>query len=103
MPAAQRWVWVSGLTVLMVGLVAALQVPVLAGYITVFGLAIVLNATLFIPTGRSAVMIAAAVMLNPLAVAVLLGIGGTLGELVGYGLGRSSRGVIGDGKADQVP
>ncbi len=36
-------------------------------------------------------MVAGALVLNPLAVAVLTGIGGAVGEITGYALGRSSR------------
>ena len=36
-------------------------------------------------------MVASALVLNPLAVAVLTGIGGAMGEMTGYALGRASQ------------
>ena len=38
-------------------------------------------------------MLAGAFVLNPLAVAVLTGVGGAVGEMTGYAVGRSSRTV----------
>ena len=59
-----------------------------------FGSSVVTNAVLFIPSGRGAIMVGAALVLNPLAVAVLTGAGGALGEMTGYALGRSSRRLV---------
>ena len=42
-------------------------------------------------------MVAGAMVLNPLAVAVLAGLGGALGEVTGYALGRSTRRLVGHG------
>ena len=56
-----------------------------------FGSIVLTNAILFLPSGRGAIMVGAALVLNPLAVAVLTGTGGALGEITGYVLGRSSR------------
>ena len=79
---------VGGVLLAVVGIA---QGPHLMGYLTVFGLSIATNAVLFLPSGRGAIMVAAALVLNPLAVAVLTGLGGALGEITGYALGRSSR------------
>ena len=79
------------------GLVAAVWVtngPLLIAYLGVFVLSAATNAIMFLPSGRGAIMVAAALTLNPLAVAVLAGVGGAVGELSGYALGRSSRGLM---------
>jgi len=68
--------------------------PHLVGYLGVFGLSVLTNALLFIPSGRWGVMVAGILVLNPFAVAVLCGVGGALGELTGYALGRSSRKLL---------
>ena len=39
-------------------------------------------------------MVGAALVLNPLAIAALTGVGGALGEVTGYALGRSSRKLV---------
>ena len=68
-----------------------IQGPQLMGYLGMFGFSVLSNAVLFLPSGRGAVMVGGALVLNPLAVAVLTGIGGAVGEITGYILGRSSR------------
>ena len=70
----------------------------MSGYLGVFGFSVLANAMLFLPSGRGVVMIAGALVLNPLAVAVLTGMGGAIGELTGYALGRSTRKVVKKGK-----
>jgi membrane protein YqaA with SNARE-associated domain len=70
----------------------------LSGYLGVFGFSVLTNAILFLPSGRGVVMVAGAMVLNPLAVAVLTGIGGAIGELTGYALGRSTRKLVKNGK-----
>ena len=69
--------------------------PWILGYLGVFGFSALANAILFLPSGRGAVMVAGALTLNPLAVAVLTGVGGAIGEITGYALGRSSRALPG--------
>jgi len=83
--------------VLLVGIGVTLG-PQLMGYLSVFGFSVISNAVLFVPSGRGAVMIASALVLNPLAVAVLTGTGGALGEVTGYALGYSSRKLVKRGK-----
>ena len=68
--------------------------PRLAAYLGVFGSSVVTNGMLFLPSGRVVIMVGAALVLNPLAVAVLSGVGGALGEITGYALGRSSRKLV---------
>ncbi|MFC1935394.1 VTT domain-containing protein [Chloroflexota bacterium] len=74
------------------------QGPQLTGYLGVFGFSVLSNAVLFLPSGRGVVMVSGALVLNPLAVAVLTGIGGAVGEITGYALGRSSRKFVKGGK-----
>ena len=50
--------------------------PEMMGYLGVFGFSVLANAVLFLPSGRGAVMVAGALALNPMAVAVLTGVGG---------------------------
>ena len=86
----------AGLVVAAAGVVAG---PRLMGYFGVFGFSVAANATLFLPSGRGAVMLAGALVLNPMAVAVLTGVGGAIGEITGYALGRSSRKLVKPKKA----
>ena len=76
------------------------QGPRLMGYLGVFGFSVLANAILFLPSGRGAVMVAGALGLNPLAVAILTGVGGAIGEITGYALGRSSHRLV---KTGMVP
>ena len=76
--------------------------PHLMGYLGVFVFSTLANAILFLPSGRGAVMVAGALVLNPMAVALLTGIGGAIGELTGYALGHSTRKVVKPGKV-KVP
>jgi len=83
---------------MLIGVGVATHGPLLMAYVGVFGLSILTNAILFVPSGRGAVMVAGALILNPLAVAILSGIGGALGEMTGYVLGYSPRSLIKKGK-----
>ncbi len=76
-----------GISLAVVGIT---QGPQLTGYIGVFGFSVLANAILFLPSGRGAIMVGGALVLNPLAVAVLAGVGGAIGGITGYILGRSS-------------
>ena len=80
----------SALAAALLAVVGVTQGSGLAGYASIFGLSILLNALLFVPAGRGAVLLAGAIVLNPLAVAILSGVGGALGEMTRYALGRSS-------------
>ena len=88
----------SGASMLLLLALGVTQGWGLSGYLGVFGFSVLTNAILFLPSGRGAVMVAGAMVLNPLAVAVLTGIGGAIGELTGYALGRSTRKVVKKGK-----
>ena len=98
MSGPQRGVVISVLTAAVLAPVVVTQGPQVTGYLTVFGLSILFNALLFVPVDRGAVMLAGAMVLDPLAVAILSGVGGALGELTGCVLGRSSNNLIKTGK-----
>lgn len=85
----------TGFAVVVTGLVAG---PRMMGYVSLFGLSVLTNAVLFIPSGRGPVMLAAAFTLNPWIVSIVSGIGGGIGEISGYAIGRSSKKLIKDGK-----
>ena len=97
----QRRTWLisaSGTSIVLLVALGVTQGWGLSGYVGVFGFSVLTNAILFLPSGRGAVMVAGAMVLNPLAVAVLTGIGGAIGELTGYALGRSTRKLVKHGK-----
>ena len=71
--------------------------PAMMGYLFVFGFSLFSNA-LPIPFGTTAVMVAFAMILNPIVLAVLAGVGGALGKITGYAVGCSSRRLISDKK-----
>ena len=89
----QRLLVSAGVVGGLMAIAGLTQDPKLMAYLSVFGLSVATNAILFLPSGRGAIIIAAAMVLNPFAVAVLTGVGGAIGELTGYAVGRSSRAV----------
>jgi membrane protein YqaA with SNARE-associated domain len=66
------------------------------GYLGVFLLGMLANATIFLPAPSWAVTIAAGATLNPLLVAMAAGAGEALGELTGYLAGSSGSIVLED-------
>ena len=64
--------------------------PVFLAYTGLLAFSIVSNS-IPVPFGGSAVLVSASAMLNPFTVALLMGVGGALGKIPGYALGRSSR------------
>ena len=58
-----------------------------AGYLGVFVLTFLSAATIFLPSGGSAVVIFAGAALNPVLVGLLAGTAAALGELTGYAVG----------------
>lgn len=99
----QRWASISarervlGLAVIGAAGLAAVGAGVGAramAYLSVFVGSAVASAILFLPSSRWAILIGGALVLNPWAVAVLSGIGGAVGELSGYFLGRSSSKIV---------
>jgi membrane protein DedA with SNARE-associated domain len=63
-------------------------------YLGVFLIALLANATVFLPAPGVAIVFAMGSMLNPLGVALAAGAGGALGELTGYLAGFSGQAVV---------
>jgi membrane protein DedA with SNARE-associated domain len=64
------------------------------GYPGIFLIALLANATVFLPAPGVAVVFAMGSIFNPLGVALAAGTGGTLGELSGYLAGFSGQAII---------
>jgi membrane protein DedA with SNARE-associated domain len=64
------------------------------GYAGVFLIALMANATVFLPAPGVAIIYAMGAVLNPLWVGVVAGTGGALGELSGYLAGFSGQAVV---------
>lgn len=64
------------------------------GYPGIFVVALMANATVFLPAPGVAVVFAMGSIFNPLGVALAAGAGGALGELSGYLAGFSGRAVV---------
>ncbi len=64
------------------------------GFIGIFLISIVANATIIIPLPGVILTSAMATIFNPLGVAIAAGSGAALGELTGYLAGFSSQGVV---------
>jgi len=64
------------------------------GYPGIFLVALIANATVFLPAPGVAVVFAMGSIFNPLGVALAAGTGGALGELSGYLVGFSGQAVI---------
>ncbi len=90
---------ISILSALLIAGLGIYQGAQAMAYLGIFGFSALSSAILFLPSGRGAVMVTGALVLNPLAVAVVSGIGGGLGDVAGYTLGRSSRTLIKKGYA----
>jgi membrane protein DedA with SNARE-associated domain len=69
------------------------------GYVGVFLLSLLGNATIILPAPSLALVFAVGSVLNPLLVGLAAGIGEALGELTGYAAGFAGRAVIEDYKA----
>ena len=68
------------------------------GYPAIAGLSFLASAGMVIPVPGMASVCAGGLLLNPLLVALVAGATGTLGELTGYALGYSGRGVVTRGR-----
>jgi membrane protein YqaA with SNARE-associated domain len=66
------------------------------GYLGVFLLSLVGNATIILPAPSLALVFAMGSVLNPLLVGLVAGVGEALGELTGYAAGFAGRAVIED-------
>jgi membrane protein DedA with SNARE-associated domain len=64
------------------------------GYPGIFAVALLANATVFLPAPGVAVIFAMGSIFNPLGVALAAGTGGALGELSGYLAGFGGRAVV---------
>jgi membrane protein DedA with SNARE-associated domain len=64
------------------------------GYYGIFFIALLANATVFLPAPGVAIVFAMGSMLNPLGVALAAGAGGAFGELTGYLAGFSGQAVV---------
>ena len=92
--ASRRTISITALVAVLLVAAGFMAGPRLVAYLAVFGASVATNAMLFVPSGRGAIMVGAALVLNPLAVAALTGVGGAVGEITGYALGRSSRKLV---------
>jgi len=63
------------------------------GYLGVFLIGLVSNATMFLPTPSLLLLFALGAAFNPVLVGLVGGAGGTIGELTGYIAGHSGRGI----------
>jgi membrane protein YqaA with SNARE-associated domain len=90
----------SILTLIIVVLVAAffmrndLPTGDKATYPTIFMLNVISSATFFVPLPAVASVCIGGALLNPMMVALVSGLGGTLGEITGYLVGYSGRGIV---------
>jgi uncharacterized membrane protein YdjX (TVP38/TMEM64 family) len=64
------------------------------GYLGIFLVSIVANATIIIPLPGVAVTYAAGTIFNPFLVGIAAGTGAAIGELTGYAAGFSGQGVV---------
>jgi uncharacterized membrane protein YdjX (TVP38/TMEM64 family) len=64
------------------------------GYPGIFIIAMLANATVFLPAPGVAVVFAMGSIFNPLIVALFAGTGAAIGELVGYLAGYSGQGIV---------
>lgn len=65
------------------------------GYLSAFVLSVIFNATLILPAGNMAILMAlGTTMPSPVVVGLVGGTGAAIGEIVGYIAGRSGRGLV---------
>jgi membrane protein YqaA with SNARE-associated domain len=68
------------------------------GYLGAFLISLIANASIVLPVPGLALLIVLGKLFNPFLVALFGGIGGAIGELTGYMLGRSGRGITSNNK-----
>lgn len=85
---------VIAITVYVYSIRDHVQEFVVYGYPGIFLIALMSNATVFLPAPGVAVVFAMGSIFNPLGVAIAAGTGGALGELSGYLAGFSGQAVI---------
>lgn len=64
------------------------------GYVVLFGLVLILSASLFLPLPVFAVVVAAASVLDPFWVGLVAGVASAIGELSGYFIGVGSERIL---------
>jgi membrane protein YqaA with SNARE-associated domain len=103
---AKRSIWKMALTVVALGAMSGLFLffPIEWervgnwGYLGVFLVTFVATASFILPIPYLLIVARAAFYLDPLMVTLVAGLAGALGELTGYILGASGRGLIPQGK-----
>ena len=68
------------------------------GYLGAFLISLIANASIILPVPGLALLIGLGNLFNPFLVALFGGLGGALGEMTGYMLGRSGRGITSNNK-----
>lgn len=102
-PTKQVWISLIAMVVVIAVVVSLYFVRGLfdlsqVGYPAIAALSFFASAGLVIPVSGLASVCAGGILLNPLLVALVAGTTGTIGELTGYGLGFSGRGVLKRGR-----
>lgn len=102
-PRKQVWISLTAMVVVIAVVVSLYFVRGLldlsqVGYPAIAALSFFASAGLVVPLPGLASVCAGGVLLNPLLVALVAGTTGTVGELTGYGLGFSGRGVLKRGR-----
>ena len=87
---------VIGIVALVYSLRDRAQELAVYGYPGVFLIALLANATVFIPAPGVAVVFAMGAVFNPLFVGLAAGAGAAIGELTGYLVGYSGQGLVED-------
>ncbi|MGI6374797.1 MAG: VTT domain-containing protein [Anaerolineae bacterium] len=85
-----------GITVLVVVFATDLRRLASLGYLGVFAISVISNATVVLPVPGIAVVFAGGGVLNPLLVALIAGVGEPIGELSGYLAGFAGSAVVED-------
>lgn len=85
---------VVGITVYIYSIRERVEEFAAYGYPGIFLIALLANATVFLPAPGVAVVFAMGSIFNPLGVALAAGFGGALGELSGYLAGFSGQAVV---------
>ena len=85
---------VIGITIYIYSIRDHVQEFAVYGYPGIFLIALMANATVFLPAPGVAVVFAMGSIFNPLGVALAAGTGGAIGELTGYLAGFSGQAVV---------
>ncbi len=87
-------VFVIGITIAIYSIRDRVEDFAAYGYPGIFLIALMANATVFLPAPGVAVVFAMGSIFNPLGVAIAAGTGGAIGELSGYLAGFSGQAVV---------